>query len=86
MQHRHRKWLLVPLLCALASCQTPNEGPSSETDVLIVEAVDGIRAQMCRGQKPAPVGVTPQEFDTWPDLARSYVVANVRQYQAQCPG
>jgi hypothetical protein len=40
---------------------------------------------MCRGQKPAPVGVTPQEFDAWPDQARSYVIANVRQYQAQCP-
>lgn len=85
MRHGLRKWLIAPLLCALASCQTPNTGPSSDTTALIVEAVDGVRAEMCRGQKPAPVGVTPQEFDAWPDQARSYVIANVRQYQAQCP-
>jgi hypothetical protein len=39
---------------------------------------------MCNGQKPVPVDVTPEEFDTWPDAARSYVLGNVRQYQAQC--
>ena len=85
MQHRLRKWLILPLLCVLPSCQTPSSAVSTDTTALVIEAVDGVRAEMCRGQKPLPAGVTPQEFDTWPDAARSYVLANVRQYQAQCP-
>jgi hypothetical protein len=84
MQHRLKTWLILPLLCVLASCQTPNSGVSTDTTALVIEAVSGVRAEMCNGQKPVPVDVTPEEFDTWPDPARSYVLANVRQYQAQC--
>ena len=98
MRNKHRKWLALPLLCALVSCQTTNTGPSSDTTALIVEATDGLREQFCRGQKPPAlnaftytvgeetfVGVTPEQYDAAPDWTRAYVLGNVRQYRAQCP-
>lgn len=85
MLNRHRKWLALPLLCALASCQTTNTGSSSDVTALIDEAVSGVRAEFCAGQEPNPVNVEPEEFDAWPDQARAYVVGNVLQYRAQCP-
>lgn len=85
MLMKHRKWLALLPLCALASCQTTSSGSSTDAAELLTEAVASVRAEMCRGQSPNPVNVTPEEFDTWPDQARAYVVGNVRQYQAQCP-
>ena len=85
MQTWPRKWLALPLLCALASCQTTNSGSSSEATVLVTEAVAAVRAEMCRGQAPVPVSVPVAEFEAWPDAARAYVIGNVRQYRAQCP-
>lgn len=98
MLNKHRKWLALLPLCALASCQTTSSGTSSDTTALIVEATDGLREQFCRGQTPPAldtftytvgeetiVGVTPEQYDAAPDWSRAYILADVRQYRKQCP-
>ena len=69
---------------ALAACQSAPSAPPSDVEGLIARAVSEARAEVCRGQAPAPLGVSPEEFDTWPEAARRHVIGNYDQWQEGC--
>lgn len=72
------------VISALAACQAAPSAPPSDVEALIARAVSETRAQVCRGQAPAPLGVSPEEFDTWPEAARRHVIGNYDQWQEGC--
>jgi len=46
--------------------------------------VTAAKAEVCRGQVPTPVPVTPEAYVSWPLEAKQYVRANNCQWASAC--
>ena len=68
----------------LGACQTKSSISSSDTIERQKRLAEDTRTEMCRGQKPHPVGVFPDIYDEWPKEAQVYVSRNICQWAAAC--
>lgn len=77
--------IMAPFILLLPSCQTSSRASPSEIKEAVKPLDDqrvALLIEFCRGQKPQQI--TAAEYDSWPDGAKAYVVANAQQWIAQC--
>lgn len=71
-------------LAILSACQMKSGSLPSDVverqETLVTEA----KTEVCRGQVPTPVPVTPLEYVDWPLGAKQYVRANNCQWASAC--
>jgi hypothetical protein len=71
-------------LLILAACQTKSGGLPSDVTERQETLVTAAKAEVCRGQVPTPVPVTPEGYASWPLEAKQYVRGNLCQWASAC--
>ena len=76
--------LFAVSLLSLSACQTKNTGSPSDIVDRQEKLTAEVKAEVCRGQVPTPVPVTPEGYAVWPLEAKQYVRANLCQWASAC--
>lgn len=74
--------LSVLSLLPLTACAVKPPTYSSEQKAIetVEDTAADVKAEVCRGQKPQ--AITREQYNTWPDDAKAYALANVEQWIA----